>query len=199
MALGRRTGCMFFSFETRSISSMQDIFSNAEDVTRHAAKAGKVVDIDQHQSFCRLQRIHAIQIKAEYSPDIACQAQHFRGRWDFTLDHRPMQYRAFDDGMHFLARDIEFDVITRILDVAHREIVGILFNPEPRHLLRCSHKMNTLHGTAIGGLDDHGVNIVWYIDQRARMADKVGGWNRKTTCLGIGNSYGLIAHQADGA
>ena len=34
-----------------------------------------------------------------------------------------MQWRAFGDRMYLLARDIEFDVVAGILDVAHGQVV----------------------------------------------------------------------------
>src|SRR6266702_2481027 len=85
---GRRASSAFFSLEAGTISSVQDILGNAEDVSWDVAEAGEVVDIDQHQATLRrLYHINSIEIEAKDAPYAARQGEHFASDRDLTLDH----------------------------------------------------------------------------------------------------------------
>src|SRR5437588_12986842 len=101
--------------------------------------------------------------------------------------------------MHLLASNVQFDVKTGVLDIAHREIVTSTVKLTIGHLLWCAHKMYILHGTAITGFDNHRVDLIRHVNQRTRMANKVCRWHRQPARLGKSHSYRLIAYQSDGA
>src|SRR6266851_2974801 len=88
---GRRASSAFFSLKAGTISSVQDILGNAEDVAWDVAEARKVVDIDQHQAILRrLYHINSIEIEAKETPNAARQGEHFASDRGLTLDHAAM-------------------------------------------------------------------------------------------------------------
>src|SRR5579875_2873406 len=87
-----------------------------------------------------------------------------------------MQRRGLEDGVYLLAGDVELDVVTGVLHIAHRQKVALRVKRrrEGLHLLRTVYLVNVLHGAPVAGFNYDGINLLRHFDQRTRMTHKMG-------------------------
>src|SRR5579875_1133413 len=102
--------------------------------------------------------------------------------------------------MYLLAGDVELDVVTGVLDVAHRQKVALPVERriEGLHLLRTVDLVNVLHGTPVARFDHDRINIVWHFDQRTRMIHKIGERKGDAVRLPVGHRHRFVADEAVG-
>src|SRR5204863_5313964 len=103
--------------------SMENVLGNSSYLTGDAVKAGKVVDINQHETLWGLQHIDTVEIKPKCLSYAPSQLEHLASHGNFLLLHWTMQNRSFCDCMYLLTSDIQFDINTRILDIAHCQVI----------------------------------------------------------------------------
>src|SRR4030088_2096184 len=99
--------------------------------------------------------------------------------------------------MYFLASNIELDIETSVLYIAHRQVMGTLVKFQACHLLRRAYQVDILQRGTIAGLYHYGIELVRHFDQGARMADEIGKRNGQAACRCIGSSHSFVANQAN--
>src|SRR6266699_4095640 len=85
MSLYKWSSNASLSFSTSTISSMQDILCDTGNLAWHPIEAGKIININEHQSLRSLKNIDSIEVKTKYLPYTFCQLQHITAYRYFLL------------------------------------------------------------------------------------------------------------------
>ncbi|PYN97282.1 MAG: hypothetical protein DMD91_17885, partial [Candidatus Rokuibacteriota bacterium] len=89
------------------------------DGSGHVPKAREVIDVDHDRALPRLEHVHAIDVQPKDFAHTPGQVAPLDGQRKKVLLHGQlgMKWGFLRDGIHVFADHIQFDVITRVVDV----------------------------------------------------------------------------------
>src|SRR6266700_725320 len=144
MSLYKWSSNASLSFSTSTISSMQDILCDTGNLAWHPIEAGKIININEHQSLRSLKNIDSIEVKTKYLPYTCVQLQHITAYRYFFLLYYAMQRVAVANCMSLLDSNIQLNINAGIFNIMHRQVVTLFIQATLRHFCRGMNKMDIL-------------------------------------------------------